>query len=145
MRQSTRLDPALVTPNLIVWRRDQAKPYPLAFSGTQLPPRDTFTKNGIKRTSMNVELTSQNDPNRTPRRFGLGAEKARVIMANKSVSVSGPVDIKSTAKQPVAAIDDLSSQRFYHGTKADLKPGDLIEPGHNSNFGKQERRQPTST
>jgi hypothetical protein len=25
--------------------------------------------------------------------------------------------------------DDLRSQRFYHGTRADLKPGDLIEPG----------------
>jgi hypothetical protein len=32
--------------------------------------------------------------------------------------------------------DDPSSQRFYHGTKASLRPGDLIEPGFNSNFGK---------
>jgi Rifampin ADP-ribosyl transferase len=24
---------------------------------------------------------------------------------------------------------------FYHGTRADLKPGDLIEPGYTSNFG----------
>jgi hypothetical protein len=32
----------------------------------------------------------------------------------------------------VAAIDDSNSQRFYHGTKVDLKPGDLIEPGYNS-------------
>jgi hypothetical protein len=30
-------------------------------------------------------------------------------------------------------------QRLYHGTRADLKPGDLIEPGYNSNYGK--RRQ----
>jgi len=28
-----------------------------------------------------------------------------------------------------------SSQRFYHGTRADLKPGDLIERGYLSNFG----------
>ena len=28
------------------------------------------------------------------------------------------------------ATDDLSPQRFYHGTKADLKAGDLIEPSH---------------
>jgi hypothetical protein len=41
--------------------------------------------------------------------------------------------------EPVAATDDLSSQRFYHGTKADLKPGDLIEPGHSPNFGKRNR------
>lgn len=24
---------------------------------------------------------------------------------------------------------------FYHGTKVDLKPGDLLEPGHRSNYG----------
>ncbi|AXE18064.1 NAD(+)--rifampin ADP-ribosyltransferase [Runella rosea] len=31
---------------------------------------------------------------------------------------------------------DLSSPKFYHGTKANLKQGDLIEPGFNSNYGK---------
>ena len=39
----------------------------------------------------------------------------------------------------MTANDDLSSEPFYHGTKADLKPGDLIEPGYNSNFGKRKR------
>jgi rifampin ADP-ribosylating transferase len=39
----------------------------------------------------------------------------------------------------MAATDDLSAQRFYHGTKADLKPGDLIEPGRRANFGTRER------
>ena len=39
----------------------------------------------------------------------------------------------------MAAIDDLSSQRFYHGTKADLEPGDLIGPGYNSNYGKRKK------
>ena len=34
----------------------------------------------------------------------------------------------------MAAIDP-SSQQFYHGTRADLKPGDLIEPGYKSNYG----------
>jgi hypothetical protein len=29
--------------------------------------------------------------------------------------------------------------RLYHGTKADLKPGDLIEPGHSPNFGELSR------
>jgi rifampin ADP-ribosylating transferase len=36
-------------------------------------------------------------------------------------------------------INDLNSRKFYHGTKADLKPGDLIEPGYNSNFGKRKK------
>ncbi len=37
----------------------------------------------------------------------------------------------------MAVIDDPSSQQFFHGTKADLKPGDLIESGRNSNYGKR--------
>jgi rifampin ADP-ribosylating transferase len=39
----------------------------------------------------------------------------------------------------MVTIDDLNSQRFYHGTKAELKPGDLIEPGYNSNYGKRKK------
>ena len=31
------------------------------------------------------------------------------------------------------------SQTFYHGTKADIKTGDLIEPGFNSNYGKKKK------
>lgn len=31
------------------------------------------------------------------------------------------------------------SQTYYHGTKADLKVGDLIEPGCPSNYGKRKR------
>jgi hypothetical protein len=29
--------------------------------------------------------------------------------------------------------------RFYHGTRADLQAGDLIEPGHTANFGNRAR------
>jgi len=39
----------------------------------------------------------------------------------------------------MAAIDDLTSQQLYHGTKADLKRGDLIEPGYNSNYGEKKK------
>ena len=31
----------------------------------------------------------------------------------------------------------IDSQTYYHGTKADLKIGDLIEPGYASNYGKR--------
>ena len=30
-------------------------------------------------------------------------------------------------------------QRFYHGTRADLEPGDLIAPGYASNYGQQKK------
>ena len=35
--------------------------------------------------------------------------------------------------------NDLSLQKFYHGTKIDLKPGDLLEAGFNSNYGKRKK------
>lgn len=34
---------------------------------------------------------------------------------------------------------DPGSQPFYHGTRADLKPGDLIEPGFHSNYGSRKK------
>ena len=39
----------------------------------------------------------------------------------------------------MSEIDDLSSQRLYHGTKADLNPGDLIGAGYSSNYGKRKK------
>ena len=60
-------------------------------------------------------------------------------MASESVSVSGFVDSESTTKQKVAATDDLSSQQLYHGTRADLKSGDLIVPDYTSNYGKRKK------
>lgn len=35
--------------------------------------------------------------------------------------------------------DDVEAGPFYHGTKADLKPGDLVSPGHRSNYGHAQR------
>lgn len=36
-------------------------------------------------------------------------------------------------------MENQGSVLFYHGTKANLKPGDLIEPGFNSNYGKRKK------
>ena len=33
----------------------------------------------------------------------------------------------------------LPGRSFFHGTKVDLKPGDLITPGYNSNYGKRKK------
>jgi hypothetical protein len=44
--------------------------------------------------------------------------------------------LEDTSKEPAS---DPNSEKLYHGTKADLKPGDLIEPGFNSNFGQRKK------
>ena len=33
----------------------------------------------------------------------------------------------------------MSIIEYFHGTRADLKPGELIEAGRNSNFGKRKK------
>lgn len=35
--------------------------------------------------------------------------------------------------------ENLDSGPFFHGTKVALKPGDLIEPQHNSNYGERKK------
>ncbi|GAB2560938.1 NAD(+)--rifampin ADP-ribosyltransferase [Spirosoma areae] len=39
----------------------------------------------------------------------------------------------------IETTNGLSSETFYHGTKADLKQGDLIEPGFYSNYGRRNK------
>lgn len=36
-------------------------------------------------------------------------------------------------------VNDHHEQRFYHGTRASLAPGDLIGPGYSSNYGKRKQ------
>jgi len=39
----------------------------------------------------------------------------------------------------MTVIKGTAPQIFYHGTRADLKPGDLIESGFSSNYGKRKK------
>ena len=41
--------------------------------------------------------------------------------------------------EPPTATDKGVPDLFYHGTRADLKPGDLIEGGYSSNYGERKR------
>src|SRR5262245_45486224 len=54
-----------------------------------------------------------------------------------------PTDIDTTPSHegPIAmtASDEDRLPRYYHGTRADLKPGDLIIPGYPSNYGKRKQ------
>lgn len=39
----------------------------------------------------------------------------------------------------MSGIDNSDSQTYYHGTKADLKVGNLIEQGYASNYGQRKQ------
>jgi len=39
------------------------------------------------------------------------------------------------SREPLKVLDEVTEWTHYHGTRADLRPGDLIESGHAANFG----------
>lgn len=41
--------------------------------------------------------------------------------------------------EAVPESENATPHKFYHGTRADLKPGDLIEAGYDSNYGARKR------
>jgi rifampin ADP-ribosylating transferase len=41
------------------------------------------------------------------------------------------------SREPLQVTGEVTEWPLYHGTRADLTPGDLIEPGYNSNYGKR--------
>ena len=45
----------------------------------------------------------------------------------------------SISGQPCPACRGTGAARLFHGTKADLKAGDMIKPGHRANFGNLDR------
>lgn len=43
------------------------------------------------------------------------------------------------SRKPLRVSGEVTEWRYFHGTRADLKPGDLIAPGHEPNFGRRGR------
>jgi rifampin ADP-ribosylating transferase len=41
------------------------------------------------------------------------------------------------SRQPLRVISEVTEWRLFHGTRADLVPGDLVRPGHTVNYGKR--------
>ena len=39
----------------------------------------------------------------------------------------------------MGTVDQENRERYCHGTRSDLQPGDLIEPGYRSNYGTQRK------
>ena len=39
------------------------------------------------------------------------------------------------SREPLTILDEVTEWTHYHGTRADLRPGDLIKPGYAANFG----------
>jgi len=63
-------------------------------------------------------------------------DDARSVVSHPCTACDGRGDIDGDA---CSTCKGTGVTRFYHGTKANLKAGDLIAPGHGANFGKLDR------
>jgi hypothetical protein len=51
----------------------------------------------------------------------------------------GHPSMSCCSREPLRVTGEVTEWPLYHGTRADLKPGDLIKPGHTPNFGNKVR------
>ena len=51
----------------------------------------------------------------------------------------GHPSMSCRSREPLRVTGEVTEWPLYHGTRADLKRGDLIAPGHTPNFGKRDR------
>jgi rifampin ADP-ribosylating transferase len=49
------------------------------------------------------------------------------------------METNKSEDKPIESAGDPGAQLFYHGTKAVLEPGALIEPGYSSNYGSRKK------
>jgi len=80
--------------------------------------------------------------------IGVGEGPGRVYVVEPTGQVRDASDLTSRkspghpsmsccSSEPLQVMGEVTEWPLYHGTRADLKPGDLIEPGYSSNYGKR--------
>ncbi len=103
--------------------------------GDEIPPREGF-----------VYFTPNLDAAIWAAELSEGDEEPRVYR----VAATGPTEnaeeqpdytppphpaMSWRSREPLTVLNEVTKRTHYHGTRADLRPGDLIEPGHEANFG----------
>jgi Rifampin ADP-ribosyl transferase len=54
-------------------------------------------------------------------------------------SFASPLSMSCCSREPLRVMSEVTEWLLYHGTRADLRPGDQIKPGHAPNFGNRAR------
>jgi Rifampin ADP-ribosyl transferase len=95
-----------------------------------------------------VYLTPKLDEAIWDAELAVGEDPARVYIVEPLGEIGDAADLTGwkspghpsmsfCSRKPLRVIGEVTEWSLYHGTRADLKPGDLIEPGYNSNYGKR--------
>src|SRR5437762_13189634 len=73
-----------------------------------------------------------------PSHFNIMPDMGLAVSPGSCRTVIDMTNMGNPAKPSMAS--ETSSGRFYHGTRAELKPGDLIQPGYSSNYTERKSR-----
>ena len=64
--------------------------------------------------------------------------KEKWLNIEQQLTIKNKISADNWSNMYVQLSNDLAfAQTYFHGSKADLKIGDLIVPGYNSNFGRR--------
>lgn len=103
--------------------------------GDEIPPRGGFvycTPN-LDAAIWTAELSEGNGE---PRIYEVAATGVAENVEEQPDYVPPPHPAMSwRSREPLTVLREVTEWAYYHGTRADLRPGDLIVPGHTANFG----------
>jgi hypothetical protein len=61
------------------------------------------------------------------------------VASETDKTAAGHPSMTLRSREPLRVLAELTELPWYHGTRADLKSGDLIKPGYTANFGPRPR------
>lgn len=84
-----------------------------------------------------AEIADGAGPGRVYRVEPLGRVEAVAAVTDRPSP--GHPTMSYCSREPLRVMGEVTEWPLYHGTRADLQPGDLIRPGQTPNFGNRER------
>jgi len=119
--------------------------------GDLIKPGNPMEVGGGDKITTYVCLTPNLDAAIWEAEIAVGEGEARVYIVEpigEVEDISNQTDQKSPghpwmsfrSREPLRVMGEITEWTLYHGTRADLKPGDLIRPGLTPNFGNKVRR-----
>ncbi|MCA9784228.1 MAG: NAD(+)--rifampin ADP-ribosyltransferase [Calditrichaeota bacterium] len=118
--------------------------------GDLIKPGDTRDGGGQNGSTAYVFLTSNLDeaiweaeiaPGDGPARVYTVMPQGRVMHVSEIPGHESPGHpaMSSCSEEPLKVLGEVTEWLLYHGTRAVLKPGELLAPGHLANFGREAR------
>lgn len=97
------------------------------------PESDVFLTPNLDEAIWDAELAAGDGPGRVytvePTGQVEDAVRDQKFAGHRSMSMS------CRSREPLRVTGEVTEWTLYHGSRADLKPGELIKPGHSPNYG----------